>query len=79
MERIFSVDAIKQMGGYIKRCYIIQVKVRIVNPKGHRIQQIYFGDEPLVRSKIYKTVFVINQAVSEGLGSKKAKFIHQSG
>ena len=71
LERTFSVDAMKQMGGYIKRCLGIQVKMRIENPKGHRIQQIYIGDEPLVKSKIYKTVFVTTQAVPEKLGSNR--------
>ena len=71
LERTFSADAMKQMGGYVKRCFGLHVKMRIENPKGHRIQQIFIGEEPLVKEKIYKEAFVTVQGVPEKLGRNR--------
>lgn len=71
LERTFSADAMKQMGGYVKRCLGVQVKMRIENPNGHRIQQIFIGDAPLVKAQIYKAAFVTEQGVPEQLGSNR--------
>jgi S-sulfosulfanyl-L-cysteine sulfohydrolase len=71
IERTFSAEPIKQMGGYIKRCLGISVKMRIENPNKHRIQQIFIGDESLIKDKIYKTAFVTTQGVPEKLGKNR--------
>lgn len=71
LERTFSADAMKQMGGYIKRCLGLHVKMRIENPKGHRIQQIFIGEAPLETEKKYKAAFVTMQGVPENLGSNR--------
>jgi len=71
LDRTFTADAMKQMGGYVKRCTGISVKMRIENPKGHRIQQIFIGDEPLVEDKTYKAAFVTIQGVPEKMGSNR--------
>jgi len=71
LERTFSADAMKQMGGYVKRCLGLQVKMRIENPEGHRIQQIFIGNVPLIKDKTYKAVFVTMQGVPEKLGSNR--------
>ena len=71
LERTFSADAMKQIGGYIKRCLGLHVKMRIENPKGYRIQQIFIGDDPLVKEKIYKAAFVTMQGVPEKLGTNR--------
>lgn len=71
LERTFSADPMKQMGGYIKRCMGLHVKMRIENPRGHRIQQIFIGDEPLAKGKTYKAVFVTMQGVPEKLGKNR--------
>lgn len=71
LERTFSAEPMKQMGGYIKRCLGISVKMRIENPNKHRIQQIFIGDESLIKDKIYKTAFVTMQGVPEKLGKNR--------
>ena len=71
LERTFSVEPMKQMGGYIKRCLGISVKMRIENPNKHRIQQIFVGDEPLIKDKIYKSAFVTMQGVPEKFGKNR--------
>lgn len=71
LERTFSDEPMKQMGGYIKRCLGIHVKMRIENPNGHRIQQIFIGEEPLRKEQTYKAVFVTVQGVPEKLGRNR--------
>ena len=71
LERTFSADPLKQMGGYVKRALGISVKMRIENPKGNRIQQIFVGNEPLVKEKVYKAAFVTSQGVPEKIGNNK--------
>ena len=71
LERTFSVEPMKQMGGYIKRCLGISVKMRIENPNKHRIQQIFIGDESLIKDKVYKAAFVTMQGVPEKLGKNR--------
>jgi sulfur-oxidizing protein SoxB len=71
LERTFSAKPMKQMGGYIKRCMGIHVKMRIENPKGHRIQQIFIGDDVLIKEKKYLAAFVTMQGVPEKLGSNR--------
>ncbi|WP_291097768.1 MULTISPECIES: bifunctional metallophosphatase/5'-nucleotidase [unclassified Flavobacterium] len=71
LERTFSVEPMKQMGGYIKRCLGLSVKMRIENPKSHRIQQIFIGAEPLIKEQIYKAAYVTVQGVPEKLGTNR--------
>lgn len=71
LERTFSSDPMKQMGGYVKRCLGLYVKMRIENPKGHRIQQIFIGDEPLIKEKTYEAAFVTMQGVPEKFGNNR--------
>jgi S-sulfosulfanyl-L-cysteine sulfohydrolase len=71
LERTFSADPMKQMGGYVKRCLGLYVKMRIENPEGHRIQQIFIGNEPLVPEKTYKAAFATTQGVPEKFGKNR--------
>lgn len=71
LERTFCADPMKQMGGYVKRCTGINVKMRIENPKGHRIQQIFIGDRSMNKEEIYKVAFVTEQGVPKQLGSNR--------
>jgi sulfur-oxidizing protein SoxB len=71
LERTFSAIPMQQMGGYIKRCLGLNVTMRIENPKGHRIQQIFINNAPLLKEKIYKAAFVTMQGVPEQLGNNR--------
>ncbi|RPI65432.1 MAG: bifunctional metallophosphatase/5'-nucleotidase, partial [Ignavibacteriales bacterium] len=71
LERTFSSDPRKQMGGYVKRCLGLHVKMRIENPKGYRIQQILIGEEPLIKDKTYEAAFVTVQGVPEKFGKNR--------
>ncbi|MGB4398170.1 MAG: 5'-nucleotidase C-terminal domain-containing protein [Daejeonella sp.] len=71
LERTFSADPMKQMGGYVKRCLGLTAYIRIENPKGHRIQDIYIGKERLKPDEIYKSAFVTQQGVPANLGANQ--------
>lgn len=71
LERTFSADPMSQMGGYIKRCLGIHVKMRIENPNGYRIQQIFYNEEMLEHERIYKVSFVTMQGVPEKYGKNR--------
>lgn len=71
LERTFSINPMKQMGGYIKRCLGLTIKMRIENPEGHRIQQIFIGNELLVKEKSYIASFVTSQGIPEKFGKNR--------
>ena len=73
LERTFSKDPMQQMGGYVKRCIGLRLTLRIENPKGNRIQEIYFKDEHLDREKTYTVSFITSQGVPKKLGKNRKK------
>lgn len=71
LERTFSPQPMTQMGGYVKRGLGLHVNMRIENPKGHRIQEIYIGNKPLDKKKYYTASFVTSQGVPEKFGRNR--------
>ncbi|MDN3686994.1 bifunctional metallophosphatase/5'-nucleotidase [Cyclobacterium jeungdonense] len=71
LERTFSKEPMKQMGGYVKRCAGLRINLRIENPVGHRIQEIYFNEEHLNPKEIYKVSFVTSQGVPKNIGKNR--------
>lgn len=71
LERTFCSNPLKQMGGYVKRVLGLQINMRIENPKGHRIQEIYFKGSHLEMNKTYMVSFVTTQGVSKKYGKKR--------
>ena len=71
LERTFSSHPLDQMGGYIKRCVGLRVNFRIENPKGHRIQEVYFADEHLQPDAFYKVSYVTSQGVPPNIGRNR--------
>jgi 2',3'-cyclic-nucleotide 2'-phosphodiesterase (5'-nucleotidase family) len=65
LERTFSHDPYKQMGGYVKRCLGLNIYFKVENPKGKRIQEFFIGGKRVDRSKIYSACFVTSQGVPE--------------
>jgi len=72
LERTFAADAYDQMGGYIKRCLGLTVYMKIENPAGQRIQQVFIGDEPLDLSRTYFSAFVTEQGVGQKYGQNRS-------
>lgn len=73
LERTFAADPYNQMGGYIKRALGLTVYLKIENPNGQRIQQVFVGNEPLEQSRTYHVAFVTEQGVPRKYGRQRSE------
>jgi len=71
LELTFSKNSYKQMGGYVKRCYGINVYFKVENPEGERIQEFFVGEERLDKDKTYETSFVTTQGIPVKYGKNR--------
>ncbi|MBD3226782.1 MAG: bifunctional metallophosphatase/5'-nucleotidase [Candidatus Lokiarchaeota archaeon] len=71
LERTFSGNPYNQMGGYIKRCYGINVYFKIENANGLRIQEFFVGDMKIDYNKSYTASFVTTQGIPAKYGSNR--------
>jgi len=71
LERTFSCDPYKQMGGYVKRCLGLNVYFKMENPAGHRIQKIFIDKEEAKPGQYYTAAFVTMQGVPEKFGRNR--------
>ena len=71
LERTFSCDSYKQMGGYVKRCFGLNVYFKIENPQGHRIQKLFAGNEEVQPGQSYTAAFVTPQGVPQKYGRNR--------
>jgi 2',3'-cyclic-nucleotide 2'-phosphodiesterase (5'-nucleotidase family) len=71
LERTFSPNAYKQMGGYAKRCRGVNIYVKIENPAGMRIQEFFVLGERLEKDKTYHVAFVTEQGVAKKYGHNR--------
>ncbi len=68
LERTFAPDPYDQMGGYVKRSLGLTVYMKLENPAGQRIQQIFVGYEALDLRRTYHVAFVTEQGVAKKYG-----------
>jgi len=68
LERTFARDPYDQMGGYVKRGLGFNAYIKIENPPGQRVQQVFVGDEQLQPGLYYPTAFVTEQGVAHKFG-----------
>lgn len=73
LERTFCEDPFGQVGGYVKRVFGLQINMRIENPNGHRIQEIYYQGSHLDSKKIYRASFVTSQGVAKKYGKNRTE------
>lgn len=71
LERTFACDAYKQMGGYVKRSLGFHAYIKIENPAGQRVQQVFVGDEPLEPGRHYLAAFITEQGVAPKYGRNR--------
>jgi hypothetical protein len=71
LERTFSSDPYRQMGGYIKRCVGLNVYFKMENPQGHRIQKMFAGNEEVQPGRYYTAAFVTAQGVPQKYGRNR--------
>ncbi len=75
LERTFARDPYNQMGGYVKRSLGFNAYIKIENPSGQRVQQIFVGDELLQPKRHYPTSFVTEQGVAKKYGRNRQQHI----
>lgn len=68
LEHTFARDPYQQMGGYVKRALGLRAYVKLENPAGQRLQELYIGDEPVSRERSYMAAFVTTQGVPAKYG-----------
>ena len=71
LERTFARDPYDQMGGYVKRGLGLNVYLKIENPPGQRIQQVFVGNEAMQPGRSYPTAFVTEQGVARKYGRQR--------
>jgi 2',3'-cyclic-nucleotide 2'-phosphodiesterase (5'-nucleotidase family) len=71
LERTFARDPYDQMGGYVKRGLGFKAYIKIENPPGQRVQQVFVGDERLQPGRHYSTAFVTEQGVAHKYGRNR--------
>ncbi len=71
LELTFSKNSYKQMGGYVKRCYGINVYFKVENPRGNRIQEFFVGNKRLNKDKTYEASFVTTQGIPAKYGKNR--------
>jgi 2',3'-cyclic-nucleotide 2'-phosphodiesterase (5'-nucleotidase family) len=71
LERTFARDPYDQMGGYVKRGLGFNAYIKIENPPGQRVQQLFVGDELLQPGRYYPAVFVTEQGVARKYGRNR--------
>ncbi len=78
LERTFARDPYDQMGGYVKRSLGFNAYIKIENPPGQRVQEVFVGDEPLQTGRYYPTTFVTEQGVAGKYGRNRRHHTERS-
>lgn len=71
LERTFSRDPYRQMGGYVKRCMGLTLYAKIENPEGHRIQELFVRGERVRPDATYTAAYITPQGVPAKYGSNR--------
>lgn len=71
LEHTFSRDPYQQMGGYLKRCMGLNLYVKLENPPGHRICEMFVGGERVEPGRTYTATFVTEQGVPSRYGRNR--------
>ena len=71
LERTFARDPYGQMGGYVKRSLGLKVYLKIENPPGQRIQQVFVGNEEVQPGRYYPAAYVTEQGVARKYGRQR--------
>ncbi|OPG15110.1 bifunctional metallophosphatase/5'-nucleotidase [Ferroacidibacillus organovorans] len=71
LEKTFARNPYGQMGGYVKRCLGMRMFIKIENPAGTRIQNLFVNDQPVTLDRTYRAAFVTMQGVPEKYGTNR--------
>jgi sulfur-oxidizing protein SoxB len=73
LERTFSVDPYRQMGGYLKRCLGLRAYVKLENPAGQRLQHLFIGGRLVQPERRYTAAFITEQGVGQAYGHNRRR------
>jgi 2',3'-cyclic-nucleotide 2'-phosphodiesterase (5'-nucleotidase family) len=71
LERTFSRNPYKQMGGYVKRCAGINLYFKVENPEGERIQELFIQGKRLEPNKNYDAAYITTQGIPAKYGKDR--------
>ena len=71
LEQTYARDPYQQMGGYVKRALGLTALIKIENPPGTRLQELFIEGRPVDRAATYRAAFVTAQGVPAKYGSKR--------
>ncbi len=71
IETTYSRNPFKQSNGYMKRGLGYKAYVKLENPPGLRIEQLFIGSEKLNPDKLYKAVYITKQGIPGKYGRKR--------
>lgn len=73
LEQVFARNPFDQVGGYLKRCMGLNAYVKIENPPGQRLQELFIRGQKVRPDHDYSVVFITTQAVPQEMGSGRQK------
>lgn len=59
------------MGGYLKRCLGMKMYIKLENPYGMRVQDLFIGEKLVEKEKNYLATFVTVQGVPKKYGKNR--------
>ncbi|MBN1971120.1 MAG: bifunctional metallophosphatase/5'-nucleotidase, partial [Candidatus Delongbacteria bacterium] len=65
-------------GGYVKRGLGFNAYIKIENPAGQRVQQVFAGNDPLQPGRHYPMAFVTEQGVAQKYGRNRQQHTERS-
>ena len=68
LEHTYAKNSFDQMGGYLKRALGISAWIKLENPEGRRIQELFLAGETFDPQRIYHVAFVTGQGVPKKYG-----------
>lgn len=71
LELTFSRNPYEQMGGYVKRCLGLTAYVKVENPAGHRIEELFVGGRRIENDETYTACYITVQGVPDQYGSNR--------
>ena len=68
LEHTYAKNSFDQMGGYLKRALGIKAWIKLENPEGRRIQELFLAGETFDPQRVYHVAFVTGQGVPKKYG-----------
>ncbi|MDP1663280.1 MAG: bifunctional metallophosphatase/5'-nucleotidase [Phycisphaerales bacterium] len=71
LEQSVAADPYRQMGGYLKRSVGLRLCIKLENPRGGRLQELFALGQPVQPDRLYHAAFVTEQGVPAKVGRNR--------